>query len=62
MSLTFLLSICAICTILGLTLSYLLWDIKEGPDAILEMDYDPEDECIVCGERCDNYEHWTQGG
>lgn len=62
MSLTLLLSICAICTILGLTLSYLLWDIGEAPETILEMDYDPEDECIVCGERCDNYEHWTQGG
>lgn len=62
MNLTLLLSFCAICTIVGFVLMYCLDFTTTPPEPIHEMDYDPEDICIVCGEACDNYEHWTKGG
>lgn len=62
MSITTLLIICAFCTILGFVLIYCLDTTATPPESILEMDYDPEDICIVCGEKCDNYSHWTSGG
>ena len=62
MTLTFLLGFCATCTILGFTLMYLLSETEQPPEPILEMDYDPEEICIVCDKKCDNYGHWTHGG
>lgn len=62
MTLTIVLIISAICTIVGITLATLQVIKTDTPEPILEMDYDPEDICIVCGEACDNYEHWTRGG
>ena len=53
---------CATCTVLGFVLMYLMWDLDGGPEPILEMDYDPEEDCPVCNEKCDDYSHWTHGG
>lgn len=62
MSMELVLIISAYCTALGVTLSLLQIHYEDTPEPILEMDYDPEDICIVCGEACDDYEHWTRGG
>ena len=61
MTLEIILTICSLCTLLGITLSlYMTREITQEP--LNEMDYDPEDICIVCNEKCDNYSHWTRGG
>ena len=60
MNLELILIFCAFCTVLGLSLMYFI--PLPTPEPILEMDYDPEEVCIVCGKKCDDYGHWTQGG
>ena len=61
MTIELLLTICSICTLLGFALINHI-NKQIGQEPINEMDYDPELDCVVCGEPCDNYEHWTQGG
>ena len=57
---TYVLIFCAICTLTGFALLFI--DTRTEDVDSDYIDWDDPEICSVCGEKCDNYSHWTQGG